>query len=175
MKTNYRSIVVLLPLLCLVATLSISTARAEGETVKMVVMYTLTGTFANSGTKEMDGAKFAIKEINERGGVNLGAGRVKIEAVYEDSAGDPQLAVRKMEGIVANQKIMTLIGGIHSGETLALECPESADSISVLLLGWAFGRKCSPPKKRELTRSAWCRRPKRSVQPRLRMPFRTWE
>ena len=61
-----------------------STAEGSGDTIKVGILHSLSGTMAISETSVRDAELLAIKEINENGGV-LGK---QIEAVIEDGASD---------------------------------------------------------------------------------------
>ena len=61
-----------------------SPAPASGETIKVGILHSLSGTMAISETSVVDAEKLAIEEINAAGGV-LGK---QIEAVVEDGASD---------------------------------------------------------------------------------------
>ena len=64
-----------------------NTSNASGDTVKVGLLHSLSGTMAISETSVRDAEKLAIQEINDQGGV-MGK---KIEIIEEDGASDPQI------------------------------------------------------------------------------------
>ena len=70
-----------------------SRAQAEGETVRMGVMYDLTGPFAAGGSVASSvGTQIAIDLVNEKGGV---AGKYKVAPVNVDSQSKPDVAITR--------------------------------------------------------------------------------
>jgi branched-chain amino acid transport system substrate-binding protein len=99
---------------------SLGTAVAAEETIKLGIMYAMTGKGSALGTKQMDSAKLAIKEINAAGGANFGDRRVKIEAFFQDSETKPDVAVRKMKSMIKDKGITALVGGTFAHVSLAM-------------------------------------------------------
>lgn len=83
-----------------------STSNASGDTVKVGLLHSLSGTMAISETSVRDAEKLAIQEINDQGGV-LGK---KIEIVEEDGASDPQIFSEKAKKLLMNDKVATIFG-----------------------------------------------------------------
>ena len=61
-----------------------ASSSGSGDTIKVGILHSLTGTMAISETTLVDAEKLAIKQINEAGGV-LGK---QIEPIVEDGASD---------------------------------------------------------------------------------------
>ncbi|MGN0950256.1 MAG: urea ABC transporter substrate-binding protein [Mitsuokella sp.] len=83
-----------------------STGSSSGDTVKVGLLHSLSGTMAISETSVRDAEKLAIQEINDQGGV-LGK---KIEIVEEDGASDPQIFSEKAKKLLMNDKVATIFG-----------------------------------------------------------------
>lgn len=81
--------------------------KASGDTVKVGLLHSLSGTMAISETSVRDAEKLAIKEINDKGGV-MGK---KIEIVEEDGASDPQIFAEKAKKLLMNDHVE--IGRAH--------------------------------------------------------------
>ena len=79
---------------------------ADGETVKVGLLHSMTGSMAISEQAVLDAEKLAIKEINEAGGV-LGK---KIEYQEEDGASDPSTFATKAEKLVDQDGVSTVFG-----------------------------------------------------------------
>ena len=99
---------------------SLGAAVAAEETIKLGIMYAMTGKGSALGTKQMDSAKLAIKEINAAGGADFGGKRVMIDAIYQDTETKPDVAVRKMKSMIKDNGITALVGGTFAHVSLAM-------------------------------------------------------
>ena len=79
---------------------------ASGDTVKVGILHSLSGTMSISETTVVDAEKLAIKEINEAGGV-LG---MQIEAVVEDGASDWPTFAEKATKLIDQDQVATVFG-----------------------------------------------------------------
>lgn len=79
---------------------------AGGNTVKVGILHSLSGTMAISETTVVEAEKLAIKEINAAGGV-LGK---QIEAIQEDGASDWPTFAEKAAKLIDNDKVLTIFG-----------------------------------------------------------------
>ncbi|MBD2106963.1 urea ABC transporter substrate-binding protein [Nodosilinea sp. FACHB-13] len=85
---------------------STDTAAADGETIKVGILHSLSGTMAISETTVVDAEMLAIKEINEAGGV-LGK---QIEAITEDGASDWPTFASKAEKLIDDDQVAVVFG-----------------------------------------------------------------
>lgn len=81
-------------------------ATDGGDTIKVGILHSLSGTMAISETTVVDAEKLAIKEINAAGGV-LGK---QIEAVVEDGASDWPTFAEKARKLIDQDKVVTIFG-----------------------------------------------------------------
>lgn len=81
-------------------------SASEGDTIKVGILHSLSGTMAISETSVRDAELLAIKEINENGGV-LGK---QIEPVIEDGASDNAVFAEKAEKLLQSDKVATVFG-----------------------------------------------------------------
>jgi urea transport system substrate-binding protein len=79
---------------------------ASGDTIKVGILHSLSGTMAISETTVVDAEKLAIKEINASGGV-LGK---QIEAVIEDGASDWPTFNEKAVKLIDQDKVTVIFG-----------------------------------------------------------------
>lgn len=79
---------------------------ADGDTVKVGLLHSLTGSMAISETSVRDAEVLAIEEINAAGGV-LGK---KIVYVEEDGASEPSTFATKAEKLIDSEKVATIFG-----------------------------------------------------------------
>lgn len=81
-------------------------ASASGDTIKVGILHSLSGTMAISEKSVVDAENLAIEEINAAGGV-LGK---KIEAVTEDGASDWPTFAEKAKKLIDQDKVVTVFG-----------------------------------------------------------------
>ncbi len=81
------------------------------ETVRIGVLLPLSGSYATSGNTNRYSLETAVNIINnEYGGIqNLGG--AKIELVYGDTQGSPDVALTEMERLIESEKVDLLLGG----------------------------------------------------------------
>ncbi|NET48400.1 MAG: urea ABC transporter substrate-binding protein [Merismopedia sp. SIO2A8] len=79
---------------------------ASGDTIKVGILHSLSGTMAISETTVVDAEKLAIKEINAAGGV-LGK---QIEYIEEDGASDWPTFAEKAEKLIDKDGVVTIFG-----------------------------------------------------------------
>ncbi|WP_416349257.1 urea ABC transporter substrate-binding protein [Leptolyngbya sp. CCNP1308] len=118
---------------------STDTAAADGETIKVGILHSLSGTMAISETTVVDAEQLAIKEINAAGGV---LGR-QIEAVVEDGASDWPTFAEKAEKLIDQDQVAVVFGGWTSASRKAmLPVFESKDHMLWYPLQYE-GQECS--------------------------------
>ncbi|MCM1133806.1 MAG: urea ABC transporter substrate-binding protein [Ruminococcus flavefaciens] len=78
----------------------------NGETVKVGLLHSLTGSMAISEKSVRDAEVLAIEEINASGGV-LGK---QIEYIEEDGASEPSTFATKAEKLIDSEKVATIFG-----------------------------------------------------------------
>ena len=83
-----------------------SPVAPSGDTIKVGILHSLSGTMSISETTVVDAEKLAIKEINAAGGV-LGK---QIEAVVEDGASDWPTFAEKATKLIDQDKVVTIFG-----------------------------------------------------------------
>jgi urea transport system substrate-binding protein len=117
-----------------------TTAAAAGDTVKVGVLQSLSGTMAISEVTVKNAEMLAIEEINAAGGV-MGK---KIEAVVEDGASDPAVFAQKASKLTESDKVVTVFGGWTSASRKAM-LPVFEKSKNLLWYPVQFeGNECSP-------------------------------
>jgi urea transport system substrate-binding protein len=88
----------------------------DGDTVKVGILHSLSGTMSISEVAVRDSELLAIKEINEAGGV-LGH---QIEAVVEDGASDWPTFAEKAEKLLTTDEVAAVFGGWTSASRKAM-------------------------------------------------------
>lgn len=84
---------------------------AAGDTIKVGASFELTGNVANYGKSILSGAKMAIDEVNEKGGVN---GK-KLSLVESDNKSEPSESGNSVTKLVTQDKVVAIIGPATSG------------------------------------------------------------
>jgi urea transport system substrate-binding protein len=79
---------------------------ASGETIKVGILHSLSGTMAISEKSVVDSTKLAIKQINDAGGV-LGK---QIEAIEEDGASDWPTFAEKASKLIDEDQVVVVFG-----------------------------------------------------------------
>jgi branched-chain amino acid transport system substrate-binding protein len=95
------------------ATLSLdwTRAQAQAETLRMGVIYDLTGPFAAGGSVASSvGTQIAIDLVNEKGGIG---GKTKVAPVAADSQSKADVAINEAERLISQEKV-DIIDGVFS-------------------------------------------------------------
>lgn len=86
------------------------------ETIKVGIILPLTGAQAAFGEIEKNSFEMALEEINAAGGIK---GK-KLELIFEDDTGKPEVARSAAEKLINKDKVVMLGGGYGSSETFAI-------------------------------------------------------
>src|SRR5437879_9042925 len=86
-------------------------AQAQAETVRIGVIYDLTGPFAAGGSVASSvGTQIAIDLVNEKGGVG---GKYKVAPVNADSQSKPDVAINEAARLIDQEKV-DIINGVYA-------------------------------------------------------------
>jgi branched-chain amino acid transport system substrate-binding protein len=88
-------------------------AGAPAGTVKLGAVIPLTGRFAGGGAQVKNGYDIAVEDINARGGLQVGAQRLRVELIILDDESDPTKTVSRLETL-AGQGVVAYLGGFGS-------------------------------------------------------------
>lgn len=121
------------------------------ETLRVGIILPLTGAKANFGEIEKISFDMALKEINDAGGIN---GK-KLEFLFEDDTGRPEVARSAAEKLINKDKVLMLGGGYGSSETFAVAGVAQQNRIPFLVntgsddkiteQGWDYVFRLNPP------------------------------
>src|SRR6266705_3485429 len=93
-------------------------ARAQAETIRIGVIYDLSGPFAAAGSFPCAvGAQIAIDLVNERGGV---AGKYKVAPINADSQSKADVAINEVERLINQEKVDIIVGVYSSAHAVPL-------------------------------------------------------
>jgi branched-chain amino acid transport system substrate-binding protein len=91
--------------------------KARGESpVKMGMVNPLTGILSALAQSEVEGAKYAVDEVNKKGGV---LGR-QVQLLVEDSANDVGTGVQKTRKLIDRDQCDVIFGDVNSGIAYAM-------------------------------------------------------
>src|SRR5229473_1538858 len=86
-------------------------ARAEAETLRIGMIYDLTGPFAAGGSVACSiGTQIAIDLVNEKGGIG---GKYKVAPVTADSQSKPDVAINEAVRLIDQEKV-DIINGVYA-------------------------------------------------------------
>jgi len=136
-----------------VAALAIGMAGAarSAEPIKVGVLLPLTGSMAKFGEIEKRSFEMALEEINAKGGVRGS----KIQLVFEDDTGKPEVGRSAVEKLISRDKVPVVTGGYSSAVTAATApvaqqfkvpyviCTGSADDVTEK--GYEYVFRINPP------------------------------
>jgi len=107
-------------------------AAGAADTVKLGVMYSLTGPGSVLGVLQMEGAKLAVKEVNDAGGVTIDGKKMMLEGVYRDDETNPQVAIRRLKEMAQGQGVKALVGGTFGHVSMALNGESSKTKVFLM-------------------------------------------
>lgn len=90
------------------------------DTVKLGIMYSVTGPAAGVAKLQKQGAELAVKDVNDAGGVDIAGKKMKLEAVFCDDKSKPAVATKCYEDMVKNRGVTAVVGGSLAHIPLAL-------------------------------------------------------
>ncbi len=116
---NVRLVIMTIFLVTLGAVLPVTPAEAPDK-VKVGLMFGLTGAASPIGPVQLDGAKLAIQEINDAGGLVWGDKKVPVTFVVKDDETKPDIAIRRFREMLNEDKADVLVGQTFASITGAL-------------------------------------------------------
>jgi branched-chain amino acid transport system substrate-binding protein len=89
------------------------------ETIKFGAPLALTGPLADAGNKSKQGYDICVSAVNDRGGVNVGGKKMKLELVEYDYQSETNRAVQIVQRLINVDKVPFLLSPYGSGDTKA--------------------------------------------------------
>ena len=87
--------------------LSAAPALAQ-ETIKLGAPLALTGPLADAGAKSKQGYDICVSAVNEKGGVNVGGKKMKLELVEYDYQSETNRAVQIVQRLINARRIVVI-------------------------------------------------------------------
>lgn len=107
-------------LVAVLATTSAPAAYAQDKAVKIGAIFAQTGPNASIGSEALIGSQYAVKKINDAGGVEIGGQKYKFQLVNIDDESKAERAVAAAEKLVADKDIPVILTPPSSTTTLAV-------------------------------------------------------
>ena len=95
-------------------------ARVDGDTITLGSSISLTGKYATNGLHTQRGYDYAVKVINEAGGVKVGGKSYKLAVKYYDDESTPARGAQLAERLIQQAGVEYMLGPYSSGMTKAI-------------------------------------------------------
>lgn len=94
--------------------LFVISARAQGNEIRIGAVLPLTGKESKIGGAYKTATEFAVKEINDAGGIDVHGKKMKIDLRLLDDTSDAAKSSQLVEQLIVQQKVHAVIGGYGS-------------------------------------------------------------
>ena len=95
-------------------------AKVEGDTIILGSSISLTGKYATNGLHTQRGYDYAVKVINEAGGVKVGGKSYMLDVKYYDDESTPARGAQLAERLIQQDGVEYMLGPYSSGMTKAI-------------------------------------------------------
>ena len=95
-------------------------AKVEGDTIIIGSSLSLTGKYSTNGFHTQKGYDFAVKRINDTGGVKVGGKSYKLKVIYYDDESTPSRASQLTERLVKQDGVEFMLGPYSTTMTKAV-------------------------------------------------------
>jgi branched-chain amino acid transport system substrate-binding protein len=104
----------------LAATAMTSAARAEDRELTIGSIFALSGPNASIGTESLTGCQYAVKKINDAGGVEIGGNKYRLKLINVDDESQAERSVAGAERLIGEDNAPVLLMPPSSTTTLAV-------------------------------------------------------
>ena len=139
MKKFFTIILIFFSISTIFAQENKTTPAKKQNTIKIGVLFSLSGRTSALGVPEKNAIEMLAKEINEKGGI-LGK---KIELLINDTKGKPEIAHKLAQKLIEQDKVIAIIGPTLSGPSLSIV--NLANSTKTILISCAASIKIVEP------------------------------
>ncbi len=117
-------------------------SREDSSGLKVGVIAELTGDIPAVGASCKNAAEMAVAEINDRGGIQLGDRKYKIDLIIEDNAGKADQSASAAQKLITQNNVVAIVG--PNASRYALPAAEIAESSKVVLITpWSTAPKAT--------------------------------
>ncbi len=97
-----------------------ASSKVDGDTIILGSAISLTGKYSSNGVNAQNGYDFAVKKINDMGGVKVGGKTYKLKVVYYDDESTPARGAQLAERLIQQDGVKFMLGPYSSGLTKAI-------------------------------------------------------
>ena len=97
-----------------------SVSAQTNDTLSLGAAVSLTGAYSTLGRNTRDGYDFAVKRLNEMGGIKIGGKTYQLKIVYYDDESTPARGAQLTERLINQDGIKFILGPYSSGLTKAI-------------------------------------------------------
>jgi branched-chain amino acid transport system substrate-binding protein len=97
-----------------------ASSKVDGDTIILGSAISLTGKYSSNGVNAQNGYDFAVKKINDMGGVKVGGKTYKLKVVYYDDESTPARGAQLAERLIQQDGVKFILGPYSSGLTKAI-------------------------------------------------------
>jgi len=99
---------------------SVGVAPAGEDVIILGAAVSLTGKYAQNGANTKNGYEFAVRKINDRGGIEIGGTSYKLVVHYFDDESTPARGTELAERLIQQDGVKYILGPYSSGLTKAI-------------------------------------------------------
>lgn len=99
---------------------SVGVAPAGEDVIILGAAVSLTGKYAQNGANTKNGYEFAVRKINDRGGIEIGGTSYKLVVHYYDDESTPARGTELAERLIQQDGVKYILGPYSSGLTKAI-------------------------------------------------------
>lgn len=92
----------------------------EADEIRIGGIFPMTGGSATFGKSSKDGMQIAVDEFNEKGGIAIDGKKMIIKPIYDDTAGQPEDAMRACQKQIDQDQVTAIVGAVMSKNSLAI-------------------------------------------------------
>lgn len=92
----------------------------EADKIRIGGIFPMTGGSATFGKSSKDGMQIAVDEFNEKGGISIDGKKMLIKPIYDDTAGQPEDAMRACRKQIDQDQVTAIVGAVMSKNSLAI-------------------------------------------------------
>ncbi|MGB8435555.1 MAG: amino acid ABC transporter substrate-binding protein [Burkholderiales bacterium] len=97
-----------------------ASSKVDGDTIILGSAISLTGKYSSNGVNAQHGYDFAVKRINDMGGIKVGGKMYKLKVVYYDDESTPARGAQLAERLIQQDGVKFILGPYSSGLTKAI-------------------------------------------------------
>lgn len=122
----------------------VGTVEQQNNTITLGTTISKTGDFATESNLYLDAYKMTVRDINERGGVNVGGTVYELELKTYDDKSDPTTSRQLFQRLIQQDNVQFLLRPYSSGLTLAVKPIVERSQVPMVTGGAASSKVFTP-------------------------------